>query len=654
MHDSRSEPFQNHSSWYQANQDALMGALARVQAKLQAKINGENPPEAPDRTLSPPSSLEQLCHLFGLSPFERDLLLLCAGMELDASFPALCAAAQGDSQKNYPTFSLALATLSQPQWNALTPDAPLRRWRMIEIGAGTVLTLSPLRIDERILHYLTGLQYLDERLKGLVEPFSVDSELVPSHQQLAQHLAASWLQAFGKTPLPIVQLCGDLRSSKRAIAAALCQQVGLNLHILHAQALPTPSSELHPLLQLWAREAVLSHSALLLDCDATEDVTRNGAIALILERLHSPLIVSSRDRLQISLRPQIAADVRQPTPNEQRLLWQTALGDRATPLNGQVDLLVSHFNLNSPAIQAVCTEAFAQLENPLTEDSLSKLLWDTCCKQARPHLDDLSQRIEPGATWEDLVLPDTQRRILRDISAHIRQRAKVYEYWGFAKKGDRGLGISALFAGPSGTGKTMAAEVLAQELRLDLYRIDLSSVVSKYIGETEKNLRHVFDAAESGGAILLFDEADALFGKRSDVKDSHDRYANMEVSYLLQRMESYRGLAILTTNLKTSIDQAFLRRLRFVVQFPFPDASQRAEIWQRIFPKQMPTEALDFKKLAKLNVAGGNIRNIAMNAAFLAADANESVTMKHLLRAAQSEYIKLERPLTDAEVKGWV
>lgn len=235
MHDSRSEPFQNHSSWYQANQDALMGALARVQAKLQAKVNGENPPEAPDRTLSPPSSLEQLCHLFGLSPFERDLLLLCAGMELDASFPALCAAAQGDSSKNYPTFSLALATLSQPQWNALTPDAPLRRWRMIEIGAGTVLTLSPLRIDERILHYLTGLQYLDERLKGVVEPFSVDSELVPSHQQLAQHLAAAWLQAFGKTPLPIVQLCGDRRSSKRAIAAALCQQVGLNLHILHAQ-----------------------------------------------------------------------------------------------------------------------------------------------------------------------------------------------------------------------------------------------------------------------------------------------------------------------------------------------------------------------------------------------------------------------------------
>jgi SpoVK/Ycf46/Vps4 family AAA+-type ATPase len=243
---------------------------------------------------------------------------------------------------------------------------------------------------------------------------------------------------------------------------------------------------------------------------------------------------------------------------------------------------------------------------------------------------------------------------LRDIAAHVRQRAKVYEGWGFAGKSGRGLGISALFAGASGTGKTMAADVLARELRLDLYRIDLSSVVSKYIGETEKNLRRVFDAAEAGGAILLFDEADALFGKRSDVKDSHDRYANMEVSYLLQRMEAYRGLAILTTNLKDALDTAFLRRIRFIVRFPFPDATQRAEIWQRIFPSQTPTEDLDVKKLAKLNVAGGNIRNIALNAAFFAADAGEPVGMKHLLRAAQSEYVKLERPLTDAEVKGWV
>ena len=229
----------------------------------------------------------------------------------------------------------------------------------------------------------------------------------------------------------------------------------------------------------------------------------------------------------------------------------------------------------------------------------------------------------------------------------------MYDTWGFASKGSRGLGISALFAGDSGTGKTMAAEVLANDLELDLYRIDLSQVVSKYIGETEKNLRRVFDAAESGGAILLFDEADALFGKRSDVKDSHDRYANIEISYLLQRMEAYRGLAILTTNMKSALDRAFLRRIRFIVQFPFPDAANRAEIWRRIFPEETPTDGLVFEKLSRLNVAGGNIRNIALYAAFLAADSEVPVGMAHILRAARVEYAKMERALTEGEIGGW-
>ena len=229
----------------------------------------------------------------------------------------------------------------------------------------------------------------------------------------------------------------------------------------------------------------------------------------------------------------------------------------------------------------------------------------------------------------------------------------VLERWGFAARYSRGLGLTALFAGASGTGKTMAAEVLAHTLDLDLFQIDLAGLVSKYIGETEKNLRRVFDAAEDSGAILLFDEADALFGKRSEVKDSHDRYANLEVSYLLQRMEAYRGLAILTTNMRHAIDTAFLRRLRFVVEFPFPDAAERARIWQRVFPPETPRAGLDPARLAQLGVAGGVIRNIAMHAAFLAADAAEPVRMSHLLAAARTEYAKLERPLGRAETEGW-
>jgi SpoVK/Ycf46/Vps4 family AAA+-type ATPase len=275
-------------------------------------------------------------------------------------------------------------------------------------------------------------------------------------------------------------------------------------------------------------------------------------------------------------------------------------------------------------------------------------------REARGRLDALAQRVDTTASWADLVIPSVQIDLLRDIAAHMQHRGCVFGKWGFAAKSSRGLGLSALFSGSSGTGKTLAAEVLATELRLDLYRIDLSQVVSKYIGETEKNLRQVFDAAQDSGAILLFDEADALFGKRSEVKDSHDRYANVEVSYLLQRMEDYRGLAILTTNMKGALDSAFLRRLRFVVNFPFPDAVQRAAIWRQIFPDQTPTEHLDAVRLSQLSVAGGNIRNIALQAAFYAAAASEPVRMSHLLHAARHECAKIEKSLSDTETRGWL
>jgi SpoVK/Ycf46/Vps4 family AAA+-type ATPase len=336
------------------------------------------------------------------------------------------------------------------------------------------------------------------------------------------------------------------------------------------------------------------------------------------------------------------------------LLWQNLSGGQTIP----VEKFVSQFNLTSETIRKVGAEVFA---NGITQEGngdadpekLEKKLWRACCKYTRPQIDELAQRIGPMANWDEIVLPDVQKNMLREIAAQVRQRNKVYSEWGFAKKNLRGLGISALFTGESGTGKTMASEVLANELQLDLYRIDLSKVVNKYIGETEKNLKRIFDAAEDGGAILLFDEADALFGKRSEVKDSHDRYSNIEVSYLLQRMETYRGLAILTTNMKGALDKAFLRRIRFVVQFPFPDITQRAEIWSKVFPTDTPRIDLNIDHLARLNVAGGNIRNIALNAAFIAADEGNPVLMSHIFRAAKTEYDKLEKPLTNIEVKVW-
>ena len=532
----------------------------------------------------------------------------------------------------------------------------------------------PLRIDERVLNYLVGVHHLDQRLAGLLRPLpagpgDVDrllrplpagESLVPSHQTLAREIAATWAQAAGAGQLPAVQLCGPQIESKRAVAAAACAVLGLDLYLMPLAALPADPGELDRLLRLWGREAALGESALLIDCDGADgaDPARESALARLVEAGYGPLLLSSRERRGPWGRPALSYEVDQPTGAEQRAVWGTVLGDEAAGLDGQVERLVAQFNLSPSLILAAARGALGRLasqENGETTgaETAGAALWDMCRLQARPQLDDLARRIEPVAGWEDLILPDEQGELLREICMHVRQRVQVYESWDFLSKGKRGLGVSALFAGGSGTGKTMAAEVLARELRLDLYRIDLSAVVSKYIGETEKNLRRVFDAAEAGGAILLFDEADALFGKRSDVKDSHDRYANIEISYLLGRMEAYRGLAILTTNLKDALDAAFTRRIRFVVQFPFPDRAEREAIWRGIYPAATPTQELDAGVLARLNVAGGDIRNIALKAAFLAAEAGQPVGMAHLLRAARHEYMKLERTLTEAEIRGW-
>src|SRR5262249_40650109 len=389
-------------------------------------------------------------------------------------------------------------------------------------------------------------------------------------------------------------------------------------------------------------------TSLLIECEEDgADSLSDAALARILDSVRSPLIISTRHPRQCGNHSVTLVEAAPSSAEDQGEIWKSALAS-VPSLNGKVAELACQFTLPASTIESLAAQAQAE------SDTSFGRIWDFCRARSRPALEGLAQRIEPAATWEQLVLPAPQLQTLRRIAIHVRRRAKVYQTWGFASQGSRGLGISALFSGPSGTGKTMAAEVLANELRLDLFRIDLSQVVSKYIGETEKNLRRVFDAADSGAAILLFDEADALFGKRSEVKDSHDRFANIEISYLLQRMEAYRGLAVLTTNLKSALDQAFLRRIRFSVEFPFPEASQRAEIWRRIFPSAPPTEGLQIERLARLNAAGGHIRNIAMGAAFLAADEDEPVRMSHLLSAARSEFAKLERTLTDAEVAGWV
>jgi AAA+ superfamily predicted ATPase len=649
---------ENTLSWDEANQVYLMRELDAVRAALERRAGQTADAECLDdkanaeiagtHAIHPPPAIARLCRAFGLSRFEKEVLLLCAGVELDANFGRLISAQNGASTSQ-PTFSLALAALTEPHWSALSPAGPLRRWRLIEVG-GESLTHSRIRIDERVLHYLTGVAYLDERLNGLLEALAPPADLAQSHRAQAENIARLWSQD-GEALLPIVQLCGNEVHCKREIAAAACADLGLHLYAIATSALPSHPAELDAFLRLWQREAILSGSGLLIETGEGEnaDAGRETALNRLLQEIRGVLVLSGRTRRGNSQRSMITLDVGKPTTMEQRLMWRRHLGAAATRLNGSLEHFGAQFNFDGGAIRAACAGALHGAEN----NNLRASLWEACRAQARQQLNGLAQRIEPKACWADLVLPEAQKQALREIAVHVRQRSRVYDDWGFAAASSRGLGISALFAGPSGTGKTMAGEVLANELNLDLFRIDLSQVVNKYIGETEKNLRRVFDAAEDGGAILLFDEADALFGKRSEVKDSHDRYANIEVSYLLQRMEAYRGLAILTTNLKSALDTAFLRRLRFVVQFPFPDMAQRVEIWRRVFPAQAPTDSLDFVQLARLPVAGGNIRNMALNAAFVAAEAGEPVRMYHLLLAAKHECQKLERPISESEIGGW-
>lgn len=640
-------------------------------------VNHQHMLQEAEAALPAPANLMRLCEIFQLSDFERDVLLLCAGIELDGQLATLCASVQGypgqrsGEQTGYsapamcPTFGLALAALPGAHWDALSPDAPLRYWHLIELDQGNILTASPLHVDEYILHYLAGVPCLDTRLAHFMTtpPTRAKEELVPSQRSLAERLSAHWEQTASMTSpnwltpgttisgQPVVQLCGEDADGQQAIAAAACTMLGLRLRVIAANLLPTTPQEISLVIRLWERTAALSGEVLLLDCRELDlaATAQINAVARLIQQVRSPLIVTSREHLVL---PGIARslqlfDVRRPTSAEQRTLWRSSLAPYE--LNGQVNQLVAQFQLSASTIQATAASILR-----MGQDEPGTQLWDACRLQARPQLDGLAQRIEPRAGWDDLILPEAQKQLLHVIVAQVRQRATVYETWDFRPGGARGLGISALFAGASGTGKTLAAEVMANTLHLDLYRVDLSSVVSKYVGETEKNLRRVFDAAEEGGVVLLFDEADALFGKRGEVKDSHDRYANIEVSYLLQRMEEYRGLAILTTNFKQALDTAFLRRIRFVVSFPFPDAAQRAEIWRHIFSASLPTSGLDVQQLARLNIAGGNIRTIALNAAFLAAEAGEAVQMKYLLRSAGIEYAKMEKPLTTAEIGDWV
>jgi hypothetical protein len=656
--------------WQESNARQMSAALAELRLRLERYIEHQSnasagsdtaaiEPQPPGDQL--PSAITILKDRLGLSDFERNILLLCAAMELDTRIASLCARAQDDPGKHYPTFALALALFEEASWDALSPERPLRYWRLLEIvqAGAQPLTSSALRADERIVDYLQGLNRLDDRVASFIAPLEIDpafAELALSQQAIVEDVLRHWQRKTSASALPVLELLGTDPISKQLVAQDAAAKLNRILCRLPVEVLPSATQDLETLSRLWQRESRLLPLALYLDAEEGDATAsgRSGTLSRFLARTDGFCFLAAREALPQPGRDYVAVDVRKPAAAEQQFAWTEELGTSAPDAPAR---LAGQYDLTLPKLRRLAQ--LARLESESSPETLPEKVWDICRRSERPRLDALAQRLELKMTWNDLVLPRAEMKLLREIAAQVGQRNTVYDTWGFSRKLNRGFGISVLFAGDSGCGKTMAAEVIANELRLDLYRIDLSAVVNKYIGETEKNLRRLFDAAEEGGSILFFDEADALFGKRSEVKDSHDRYANIEINYLLQRLESYRGLAILATNMKSALDTAFLRRLRFVVNFPFPTVADRRRLWEKVFLQDdtarllpvPPLDALDYDRLARFNLAGGNILNVALNACFLAADQRSKVTMPLILEAARAEFMKLGRPVSETEFR---
>jgi hypothetical protein len=640
--ESATDPVLTRAQWLDANR-LVVDRLVDVMERRAAGDAAVAETAALDEALAacdPPAAIERLADAFLLTDFERDLVALAAAAELR---PAVRAAlgSLGGHGPTAPTFALAARILDGPHWSALSPARPLRAAELVDVGPGP-LPDAPIQLAERVLHHLLGVDDLAGELLPTAHRLDPSGPLVDSHERAAAAVLDIWT---GDPSWPLVRIDADRHADGRRVAARVATLVGCPAHLVHGSDVADDPAARAAWARRWRRELTLAPQVLCVDT-GDAPTPRVGAF---VDAVVGPVVLIGPH--VPTLRAQRTIGVTVPSDDEQAAAWAAAVDRHVPHANGARDDLdaavaraVGQFRLGAAEIDDI---AAGLGPGP----DVGGRLWQACRARTRPALDALAQRVESDATWHDLVLPPDDLDTLQAIARHVAHRAGVHRAWG-ARRGGRDRGITALFHGASGTGKTLAAEVIANESGLDLYRIDLAGVVSKYIGETEKNLRQIFDAAEDGGAVLLFDEADALFGKRTEVRDSHDRYANIEVSYLLARMETYRGLAILTTNVRSAIDAAFMRRLRFVVGFPFPDEAQRERLWARAFPTGVEIVGLDTRRLARLGVTGATIHLIALHASYEAAVDGGPVEVDHVRRAATRELAKLDRAPTTGEMAG--
>jgi AAA+ superfamily predicted ATPase len=620
-------------------------------------------------------SLPLLANLFELSAFEIDTLVICLAPEVDLKYEKLYAYLQDDMTRKHPTVRLILDLLCRSFAEEVaarayfSPQASLFRYQLLQCEAthekASSFLAQPLRTDERIGQFLLGSSQIDTRLTAftrMLEPRAVVTALVqdePWHKRLLSLTQEYLEKKFTDTGKLVCFLQNPCSVERRTAAEAISQEIGLPLLLIDLEALVNASLPMDMALSLALREGLLQPAVVYVEhydrllADDEKSVHGRTLLFKAIEELSWLTFLAGSSAWQppedfIQRHIFVQIDLPITTFEKRKQLWETGLGKEQTTI-AAADLmaLANKFRFQTGQIQAAlhtarnCAIARHGVEYHITINDL----YEACRLLSNQKLTQYAQKIQPKFTWNDLIVPEDRQRQLREICQWVKYHHVVFGDWGFESKLSLGKGLNVLFVGLSGTGKTMAAEIIAGELGLELYKIDLSVVVSKYIGETEKNLSRIFAEAATSNAILFFDEADALFGKRSEVKDAHDRYANIEINYLLMKMEEHAGIVILATNLQKNLDEAFLRRMHFAVEFPFPDEEYRRRIWHSVFPSVAPLGVdIDFAFLARrLKLSGGNIKNIAINAAFLAVEDSGPISMGHVVLATKREFQKLGR-----------
>jgi len=646
------EHLADHVAWFTANLELrvrahrgeepgpdaahLLGTMAQTQARITAR-----------GAIHPDLGATRLRSRLGLSETEEQVVWLLTAIAVDGDARTLAIALAGGSAPD-PTLEVLRLVVygarpSRRAFAELGPDAPLRRLALIERsdggGADVHETKHTFTLARRVLALLHGDASPDPALACVSIPGAA-----PALSQLAiDETAAALLVAAVAAPTgQVVVASGPPGVGRRTSLLSAATAAGLEVLQVNARALSRDPARLVEELRRVARECrLLDRVPLVVNIEAlspTENVPDRVPTlgAELAAAVPGPVLVTAGAQPPALRwdRPVVVVELLGPTSAQRGALWLAALGDGtpedAAHLAGQYPLAPA---LIHAAARAARSRAIGPRVTPADIQAGVRSVLDD-------KLGGLARRSTTSQTWDDLVLPSDQLAPVTELIARVRERSRVYEDWGFARKVGKGLGVSALFSGPPGTGKTMIAALIARDLGLELYQVDLAKVVSKWIGETEKQLGALFDAAEAGHAILLFDEADSLFGKRTDVKSSNDRYANQETNYLLQRLESFTGICLLTTNHESSIDQAFQRRLSLHVRFTVPDAGERLDLWRAMLPPAAPVEAqLGLKGLAQqFEMSGGYIRNATLRAAFLAADERVPINAAHLRRAAEIEY----------------